>query len=870
MTDSLDTLVQQQPERLTMIPERPVSGLQSSSRSAGSGCPHVQAKFLQVDGRRFHIRGVSYGTFGESAPGVPFPPPEVVQRDFAMMRAIGLNTVRLYDVPPIWLLDLAAEEDLRVILGVPWEQHLCLDRAGRRQVAQQVYQVGRTHGRHPAVLIYCVGNEIPTQIVRWYGKELTERFIHDLCAAARDAAPDALITYINYPSTEYLELPFLDLIGFNVYLHDQRAFQSYLARLQLLAGDRPLFLGELGFDSLRHGLKGQARLLQAQLRDVFDYGLCGAVVFTWTDDWFRGGHQVTDWAFGLVDRARQPKLAYHALGETLAQTPFRRDWRWPRVSVVIAAYNAAATLDDCLAALTRLTYPDYEVIVVNDGSTDATGDIAEKYATIDPRLRVIHTANGGLGVARNVGLAEARGEIVAYTDADCRADPDWLYYLALTLINKPVVGVGGPNLVPPDDGWVARCVGQAPGGPTHILISDEVAEHIPGCNMAFWKWALDGLGGFNPIYRQAGDDVDVCWRLQARGYGLGFSPVAIVWHHRRNSVRAYLKQQAGYGRAEALLERVHPGKFNGLGQVRWSGRIYGLPLLVPLLARPRVYQGVFGSALFQSLYQPAPGWLAYLHQTPEWYALLGLLVLLSAFAPWLLLVPVGVLALQTIQVLRAAAVAQVEPGLSRPERWKRRGLIALLHFLQPLARAWGRLRGGLGPFRLAGAPPGDGATPADLPVRLHHGLWRRLTLAFWGQAGQEKDAFLKRLMERLQAGRCVTNPNSGWEAWDLRVTQGLVAGAVLLAAVEDHGGPKRLLRLRVRFETPRWLAVGLLALAALVAVGVGQLSATGALLGLALPLAMGAWIIWQRARLVARLRWAARQVAEEMEMWELS
>jgi GT2 family glycosyltransferase len=812
---------------------------------------------------------VSYGTFAESAPGVSFPPPEVVRLDFAMMRTIGLNTVRLYDVPPTWLLDLAAEAGLRVILGVPWPQHLCLDRAGQRDAVQQVHRVARTHGRHPAVLMCCVGNEIPTQVVRWYGKRQTERFIRDLCAAARDGAPETLVTYVNYPSTEYLELPFLDVVGFNVYLHDQRAFQSYLARLQLLAGDRPLFLGELGFDSLRHGLEGQARMLQAQLRDVFDYGLCGAVVFTWTDDWFRGGHPVTDWAFGLVDRARQPKPAYHALGETLAHTPFRRDWRWPRISVVIAAYNAAATLEDCLTSLTRLTYPDYEVIVVNDGSTDATGEIAERFAAADPRFRAVHTPNGGLSAARNVGLAEARGEIVAYTDADCRADPDWLYYLALTLINKPVVGAGGPNLVPPDDGWVARCVGQAPGGPTHILVSDEVAEHIPGCNMAFWKWALEELGGFNPLYRQAGDDVDICWRLQARGYGLGFSPAAIVWHHRRNSVGAYLKQQAGYGRAEALLERVHPGKFNGLGQVRWSGRIYGLPLLAPLLTRPRIYQGVFGSAPFQALYQPAPGWLAYLHQTPEWYALLGVLVLLSAFAPWLLLVPLGVLTLQTVQVLRAAAVAWLDPGLSRWERWKRRGLIALLHFLQPLARAWGRLRGGLGPFRLAGTPPGDGAVPTDLPVRLHHGLQRRLTLAFWGQAGQEKDAFLKRLMERLQASRCVTVPNSGWEAWDLRVNQGLVAGARLLAAVEDHGGPKRLLRLRARFETPRWLAGGLLALAVLLALGVARLSTMGALLGLTLPLAVGGWILWQRARLVARLRWAARQVAEELEMWEI-
>jgi glycosyltransferase involved in cell wall biosynthesis len=870
MTDSPSTLLHQPPRRPIVTSERPAPDHQIPTRLADTGHPQVQAKFLQVDGRRFHIRGVSYGTFADSVPGVPFPPPAVVRRDFAMMRAIGLNTVRLYDVPPAWLLDLAAEHGLWVILGVPWPQHLCLDRVGRQEVLCQVREVARTCGRHPAVLMCCVGNEIPTQIVRWYGKEQSERFIHDLYDAAHDAAADTLVTYVNYPSTEYLELPFLDLVSFNVYLHDRRALQSYLARLQLLAGDRPLLLGELGFDSLRHGQEEQARMLQAQLRDVFDYGLCGAVVFNWTDDWVRGGHYVTEWAFGLVDRARQPKLAYHAVGETLAQTPFRSDWRWPSVSVIIAAYNAAATLDDCLTSLTQLTYRDYEIIIVNDGSTDATGDIADKYATIDSRLRVVHTVNGGLCVARNVGLSEARGEIVAYTDADCRADPDWLYYLVLTLINKPVVGVGGPNRVPPDDGWVAQCVGQAPGGPTHILLSDEVAEHIPGCNMAFWRWALQELGGFNPIYRQAGDDVDICWRFQARGYALGFSPAAIVWHHRRNSVRAYLKQQAGYGRAEALLERLHPSKFNGLGQVRWAGRIYGLPLVAPPFTRPRVYQGVFGSAPFQSLYQPTASWLAYVYQTPEWYALLGLLGLLAAFAPWLLLLPVSALVLRAIQVLQAGAVAQVDSSLSRLRRWKLRTLIAVLHFLQPLARAWGRLRGGLGLFRPAGAPAGDGSTPIDLPVRLHYGLRRGLTLTYWGQGGQKKETFLKLLMERLQSGRCVTSPNSGWEPWDLHVSRGLTAVAILLAAVEDHGGPKRLLRLRARFEMPCWLSVILLLLTVLLGIGAWQRWPTGALLGLTLLLALMMWTVRQRARLVAQLRSAAHRVTTEMGMRRLT
>src|SRR5947208_3887327 len=135
-------------------------------------------------------------------------------------------------------------------------------------------------------------------------------------------------------------------------------------------------------------------------------------------------------------------------------------------------------------------------------------------------------------------------------------------------------GMGGPN-IPPDEGIVAEAVAHAHGGPIHVLLSDRVAEHIPGCNMAFWKDRLEAIGGFDVRYRTAGDDVDVCWRLQQQGWTLGFSAAAMVWHKRRDSVRGYLRQQRGYGKAEALLEAKWPDRYNGAGHVTWLGRVYG-------------------------------------------------------------------------------------------------------------------------------------------------------------------------------------------------------------------------------------------------------------------------------------------------------
>jgi hypothetical protein len=132
-------------------------------------------------------------------------------------------------------------------------------------------------------------------------------------------------------------------------------------------------------------------------------------------------------------------------------------------------------------------------------------------------------------------------------------DEDWLHYLIGDLLDFSVSGIGGHNLLPPDDSSVAAAVMASPGGPAHVMLTDREAEHIPGCNMAFFKSALEGIGGFDPVFHSAGDDVDICWRLQQNGHTIGFSSGGFVWHHRRSTVDAYLRQQGGYGKADELL-----------------------------------------------------------------------------------------------------------------------------------------------------------------------------------------------------------------------------------------------------------------------------------------------------------------------------
>src|ERR1044071_8257844 len=164
-------------------------------------------------------------------------------------------------------------------------------------------------------------------------------------------------------------------------------------------------------------------------------------------------------------------------------------------------------------------------------------------------------------------MLAATGEIVAYTDDDARPDPHWLYYLAHSFKKYGFAGVGGPNLAPAGDGLIADCVANAPGGPAHVLLSDRIAEHIPGCNMAFRHDVLQQVGGCDPLFRVAGDDVDLCWRVQQAGGTIGFHPAALVWHHRRNFLKNYWRQQQGYGKAEALLEGKWPEKYNSAGHL---------------------------------------------------------------------------------------------------------------------------------------------------------------------------------------------------------------------------------------------------------------------------------------------------------------
>jgi O-antigen biosynthesis protein len=842
-----------------------------------SAGPRVSGKFLEVDGQRFLLKGVTYGTFAPDAEGAQFPPLKQIDRDFALMAEAGINTVRVYTVPDISLLDAAARHGLKVMIGVPWTQHVAFlgDRSLVRGIREQAAATVRALASHPATLLFAVGNEIPPAIVRWHGAPRVERFLQSLYDACKQAAPGGLVTYVNFPPTSYLDLDCFDVHSFNVYLHREANLRAYLARLQHAAGNKPFLLAEAGADSIREGLDGQARITAMHVRAAFEEGAAGAVAFAWTDEWWRGGNTVQDWAFGLVDAERQPKPALAAVAKAFADAPFAPEVQaaWPRVSVVVCAYNAADTLDDCLSSLSKLTYPNAEIIVVNDGSRDATGAIARRY----PMAQVIDIPNGGLSAARNVGIANATGEIVAYTDADVRVDPDWLTYLVQPIISGKYVGSGGPNVVPQDDHWVAQCVARSPGGPTHVLLNDRVAEHVPGCNMAFRRDALVAIGGFNPVYIKAGDDVDICWRLQARGHEIGFSPSALVWHHHRSSVAAYWRQQVGYGEGETWLDAHHPEKFVR-GQMLWRGHIYSpLPFLKALSPR-RVNTGLWGTAAFPSIYTEDSYRLEYLPHSPAWM-LVSLALVVAGFLDYVIATPDLRLLLlglcgwfitlaRCVQFALASDLSelpQVADLSSARTHVACRALIAWMHLINPIARMWGRVKGMMSMPQAANAEhitrrPWNAPFPhtGDILRSLRLGTGGRDVRAFWSESWIDHTHVLGEIVGQVRAARPapVVEVDDGWRPdRDFSIGVGQWGWLHVQALVEEHASGKCLMRMRSRLRVS---GIGTLqaVTTALILIGatIGLMSVhwrTGTAIGSLALLLIATRTAWQTTRSVA-------------------
>ena len=350
-----------------------------------------RGKFFHLDGERFLIKGVTYGTFAPDAEGYQFPADPTGSPPTSGRWRSSASTPSA-STPPRrgHLLDEAAGHGLRVMVGLPWSQHVAFldDRDARADdPARRLVDRSRELGGSSGGADVRARQRDPAGVVRWHGRQRVERFLRELYDDGKGRGAGQPV-HLRQLSADRVSRP---LVPRRLRVQRLPAPRSRAARAtsrgcSTSPGNKPLLLAEAGADSIREGEDGQAE----HHRDAHPRRLRGGRVRrgrVCVDRRMvaRRPSTVDDWAFGLVDRDRRPKPARCA--PSPRRSPTRRSAHessaaWPRVSVVVCAYNAADTLDDCLASLERLTYPDYEVILVNDGSKDATGEIARRHPSV--------------------------------------------------------------------------------------------------------------------------------------------------------------------------------------------------------------------------------------------------------------------------------------------------------------------------------------------------------------------------------------------------------------------------------------------------------------------------------------------------------
>lgn len=247
--------------------------------------------------------------------------------------------------------------------------------------------------------------------------------------------------------------------------------------------------------------------------------------------------------------------------------------RSPRVSVCVPVYQGEGVIADCLRSVFDQSYPAdrYEVVVVNNASTDRTAAIASEFP-----VRMVGEARKGVGFARNTCVAHARGELLAFTDADCIADRDWLTSLVARFeAEEGLGGVGGYlpgyNAQTPLQYYVAE----------RELLSQEVAladrpysaPFMITANALHVRRLVEEAGGFDTTFPTNGEDADLCWRIADLGWRFVFAPDAVVHHRHRSSVRAFCRWMFRYGEESVYLLKKHRSRY-GIGRVLIDGDHY--------------------------------------------------------------------------------------------------------------------------------------------------------------------------------------------------------------------------------------------------------------------------------------------------------
>lgn len=268
------------------------------------------------------------------------------------------------------------------------------------------------------------------------------------------------------------------------------------------------------------------------------------------------------------------------------------------ISVIVPAYNVEKSIAHCLQALLDQTMPRdaYEVIVVDDGSRDATYKIAQSFG-----VRVLLQKNGGAAAARNLGAQNARGDIVIFIDADSVPDKSWLEKMITPFSNAEIVGASGEKKTRQTNLW-AQYVQIEYDYKYDLMRAHAYTDFIDSSTAAYRRAVFVQNGGFDTSFMEA-EDTELSFRLAERGYKMVLLRDAIVYHMHPTSLWEYLRRKVQYSRWRAVVYRKFPNKVTSETRTPWAQKLqipvaFGILLFV---AGALVWNALAWVALFFAL-----------------------------------------------------------------------------------------------------------------------------------------------------------------------------------------------------------------------------------------------------------------------------
>ena len=224
-------------------------------------------------------------------------------------------------------------------------------------------------------------------------------------------------------------------------------------------------------------------------------------------------------------------------------------------------YNGALTIEECIKSLLNLEYPEdkYEIIIVDNNSTDTTVEIVKSYP-----VKLLREGKQSSYAARNLGIKNAKGEIVAFTDADCIVDKMWLEQLVKNFEDETTAGMGGEILAYNPKNLVERYLDKSDILSQKSSFDCKFANlkmpFIATANAAYKAEILNEIGLFDDSFISGGD-VDLAWRITLKDYRIVYEPKALVYHRHRTTLYGLFKQVFRYGEGHAKLFKKHKAIF---------------------------------------------------------------------------------------------------------------------------------------------------------------------------------------------------------------------------------------------------------------------------------------------------------------------